>query len=784
MKSTLLVTVFILLQLSSFAQNFTISGTLLDSSNEEVLIGAHIYDTESRQGTISNEFGFYSITLPKGKHNIRYSYVGYAPVEVVLDLIKDQEIDTRLTAVNYLSEVKVVATRAEKIEQSTQMSAISVPLKQLLQLPAFLGEADVLKTIQLLPGVNPGVEGSSGLYVRGGSPDQNLILLDGTPLYNVSHLFGFFSLFNADAISNVDLIKGGFPARYGGRLSSVLEINMRDGDKTRTRVKATLGLSAKALIEGPIKKGKSSYIITARRTYLDALINPLLTGTRSQGPGQKQGYYFLDLNAKLNFQLSPKDKLYISGYYGKDKFYNEQKPYEYLFDGVVYSTERKDNLQWGNKLLSARWTHQFSNKLFASFTLNNTDYKYEVVNYLKDITTSSMGVEESKFSQVFYSGINDYSAKAAFSYIPNTKHYIRFGAQTIYHRYRPGATAFENVNTEDPVGNLDTLFGANEIQAWESNIYIEDDHAISDKLKINYGLHFSHFGVGDNNYFSAQPRVAARYLIGKNISLKASYALMQQNVHLLTNSSIGLPTDLWVPTSDKIKPEWSHQVAVGLGTTIKNAFECSLEGYYKHMDGVLDYVNGSNTLNANISWQDRVEQGVGEAYGVEAFLQKKYGVFQGWVSYGLSWTNRTFPTINFGETFPFKYDNRHQASIAVTYDFDNKKYRAGAVWVFSSGNAMTIANIKHKGSPTGVINTYETRNNFRAAAYHRLDLSIQRVWRYKNDKELTVNFGVYNMYGRRNPFYYYIGQDFYGNASLTRVSLFVWVPSVSVTYKL
>ncbi len=672
MKPYILFVLFYSLASLACAQDFTVAGTLLDSSNQEVLIGAHIYDTETKQGTITNEFGFYSITLAKGKHKLRYSYVGYTPVEKVINLTKDTEVNARLGAVNYLGEIKVIGTKAEKIEQSTQMSTISVPLKQILQLPAFLGEVDVLKTIQLLPGVNPGVEGSSGLYVRGGSPDQNLILLDGTPLYNVSHLFGFFSLFNADAISNVDLIKGGFPARYGGRLSSVLEINMRDGDKTRHRAKVTLGLSAKAMIEGPIKKGKSSYIITARRTYLDAVLNPILTGTYSQGPGQKQGYYFLDLNGKLNFQLSPKDKLYISAYYGKDKFYNEQKPYEYLYDGVIYSTERKDNLQWGNKLLSARWTHRFNNKLFASFTLNNTDYTYEVINFAKDVTTTSAGVQESKFSQVFYSGINDYSAKAAFSYIPNTQHYVRFGAQTIYHRYRPGATAFENINGEEPSSNVDTLFGENDVRAMESNIYFEDDHVITDKLKVNYGLHLSHFGVGSDNYFSAQPRISARYLLGKNISVKSSYALMQQNVHLLTNSSIGLPTDLWVPTSDKIKPEWSHQVAIGVGSTIRNAFEVSLEGYYKHMDGVLDYVNGANTLNADITWQDRVEQGVGNSYGLEAFLQKKYGVFQGWVSYGLSWTNRTFPTINFGETFPFKYDNRHQASIAITYDFDNK----------------------------------------------------------------------------------------------------------------
>lgn len=784
MKFWIFSVALLILAPSIQAQNYTIAGILQDSSNQEVLIGAHVFDTESKKGAITNEFGFYSITLPKGQHTLRFSYVGYKSIEKVIYLSQDTALNIDLNAANYLREVNIIGSKVEKIEKSTQMSTISVPIKQILQLPAFLGEVDVLKTIQLLPGVNPGVEGSSGLYVRGGSPDQNLILLDGTPLYNVNHLFGFFSLFNADAISNVDLIKGGFPARYGGRLSSVLEINMRDGDKTRHRAKVTLGLSAKAMIEGPIKKGKSSYILTARRTYLDALLNPILSGTYSQGPGQKQGYYFLDLNGKLNFQLSPKDKLYISAYYGKDKFYNEQKPYEYLYDGNIYGFERKDNLQWGNKLLSARWTHRFNNKLFANFTLNHTDYKYEVINFAKDITKTSSGVEESRFSQVFYSGINDYSAKAAFSYIPNTEHYVRFGAQTIYHRYRPGATAFENINSENPTNNIDTLFGDNDVQAWESNIYIEDDYVINDKLKVNYGLHLSHFGVGTNDYFSAQPRLSARYLFGKNISLKGSYALMQQNVHLLTNSSIGLPTDLWVPTSDKIKPEWSHQVAVGLGSTIRNAFEFSLEGYYKYMDGVLDYVNGANTLNADISWQDRVEQGIGNAYGVEAFLQKKYGVFQGWVSYSLSWTNRTFPTINFGETFPFKYDNRHQASVALTYDFDNKKYRAGAVWVYSSGNALTIANIKHKSPDNYEIFTYEGRNNFRAAPYHRLDLSVQRVWNYKNDREFSINVGVYNFYGRRNPFYYYVGRDFYDNASLNRVSLFVWVPSISMSYKL
>jgi len=789
--------VLLLLILTCFssvsAQNkFTISGYLTDTTNGERLIAANIYDAEQKSGTISNTYGFYSLTLPEGTYNITFSYVGYLPQVIQFKLVKNVIYNSMLIPAGLLSEAVVKAQKTERIEESTQMSHISIPIKQIKQLPAFMGEVDVLKALQMLPGVKPGTEGTSGLYVRGGSPDQNLILLDGAPLYNVSHLFGFFSVFNADAIKSVDLIKGGFPARYGGRLSSVLEINMKEGNLKKYKVEGAMGIiSAKIMVEGPIIKDKASFIFAARRTYMDALLNPLLTATRSQSEYTKQGYFFYDLNGKINYKISQKDRLYISAYTGKDAFYNNTKPYKYLFDGVVYTNESKDELTWGNALVAARWNHQFSEKHFSNVSINYTRYNYNVLNYAKSSENDGGDIVENLYYQSYLTGIKDYTAKMDFDYLPNPDHYIKYGGCATWHRFSPGATTYKvkDIAIENPI---DSTLGADNIMAMETAFYIEDDHKINEKLKANYGLHYSSFLVNGKWYNSPQPRLAVRYLLPRNWALKSSYTFMQQYIHLLTNSSIGLPTDLWVPTTDKILPEKSHQVTAGFAKTIKDMFEFSIEGYYKKMTNIIDYKNGASFFNTNESWENKVERGKGWSYGAEFFLQKKYGKTQGWIAYTLSWTNRQFPGINFGEKYPFKYDNRHTGSIAITHDVD-KKWKISAAWVISTGNAISLATVRYRslsnaalssnayysGSP---IETFSSRNGYRTAAYHRLDLSAQRTYTYKWG-EIGLNFSIYNTYSRKNPFYYRFDTDFYGNRVLKRVALFPIIPTIALNFK-
>jgi hypothetical protein len=774
------------------AQNkFTLSGYVSDSASGERLIAANVFDVQKKFGTITNTYGFFSITLPEGEYTIRFSYVGYHQQTEKISLHSNQELNAKLPVAGLLAETVITAQKAEKIEEKTQMGQINIPMKQIKLLPAFMGEVDILKTLQMLPGVKPGMEGTSGLYVRGGTPDQNLILLDGTPLYNVSHLFGFFSVFNADAIKSVDLIKGGFPARYGGRLSSVLEINMKEGNLKKYKVEGSTGIIAsKIMIEGPIVKDKSSFLIAARRTYIDYLINPLMTATGAQSEYTRQGYFFYDLNAKINFKLSKKDHLYISGYKGKDKFYNNTKPYQFLYDGVVYENEQRNELGWGNMLGAIRWNRQFSKKHFSNVTLNYTEYKYNVLAYYRESVQDGSNVEETVFYQNYITGIKDFGAQIGFDYIPDPKHYVKYGGNITRHRFFPGATVYEIKEPDPANGNFDSTIGSNKIPAIESFFYVEDDYKISDKLKLNGGLHFSNFYVGNKWYYSLQPRVSARYLMKNNWALKGSYAFMRQYIHLLTNNSIGLPTDLWVPTTEKILPEYSHQVSAGIAKTLKDMFEFSVEGYYKVMNNILDYKNGASYYNTNESWEDKVEAGKGWSYGAELFLQKKYGKTQGWVAYTLSWTNRQFTGINFGEKYPFKYDSRHTASVTVTHDID-KKWKISAAWVYSSGNAITLANVRYMGLNNNLssggyfgteIESFDKRNGFRTANYHRLDLGAQRTYTYKWG-ELGFNLGIYNTYSRRNPFYYRFDYDYFGNRVLKRVSLFPIIPSLTLNFK-
>lgn len=588
MKQRILLLLTFLMPLAVWAQQVTISGYVTEKKSGERLIGATVFIPEKNIGTATNAFGFYSITMQADDIKLKASYIGYATFSKEISLKQNTTLNIELESAKEMKEV-VITSKKDAIHERTQMSSIDLPIQTIKSLPAFLGEVDVLKAIQLLPGVQAGNEGSSGFYVRGGGPDQNLILLDGVPVYNASHLFGFFSVFNADAIRSVELVKGGFPARYGGRLSSVLDINMKEGNKNKLHGEGGIGLIASRLtLEGPIQKGKSSFMISGRRTYYDIIAKPFIRGNF------KGGYYFYDLNGKVNFKLTKKDHLYISGYLGDDKFYAKQKQE----DGSSLSSSFNTDLKWGNITTVARWNHQYNNKLFGNLTAYYSQYRFIVSTQTK----STFSGANDEFYLKYSSGINDKAVKYDFDYIPHPNHYVKAGVGYVNHTYKPGA---QQTRVAAAGFKQDTTIATKDINAGEIDAYIEDDIKISSKLKANLGVHWTGFMVQDKFYHAIQPRVSARYLINDKLSAKASFVQMNQFIHLLTNSSIGLPTDLWVPVTARVPMQKSYQVAAGLAYTHFTGIEVSLEGYYKTMDNVLEYKEGASFFNPGSNWEDR-----------------------------------------------------------------------------------------------------------------------------------------------------------------------------------
>ena len=782
------------------AQNvskYTISGYVNEKGSKENLPGATIYIPKLKTGAATNNYGFYSITLPADTLEVIISYVGYRAQTYRVKLNANIQLDVALENNSNLEEVVVSAKSKESISEDVQMSKIELPVEQIKSLPALLGEKDVLKAIQLLPGVQKGSEGSSGIYVRGGGPDQNLIILDDATVYNASHLFGFFSLFNGDALKSVELTKGGFPARYGGRLSSVIDMQMKDGNKEKIKADVGIGLiSSRLTIEGPLKKDKASFLISGRRTYIDLLARPLI---KRIGDGSTVGYYFYDLNAKLNYILNYKNKIYLSGYFGKDKFYARSS---YETDNVVYKTDAE--LQWGNATGTLRWNHLVTKRLFSNVSLIFSDYKFGVnvkESYGKDY-----------FNLKYSSGIRDYSVKADLDFFPSTEHKIKAGLVATYHQFRPSAIVADNSYT----GSLDkkTL-----IEATETAVYAEDDYKINARWRVNAGFRLTNFNVRNTSYVNPEPRLSVRYAISKTLSLKGSYAMMNQYLHLLSNSGFSLPTDLWVPATNKVKPQRSQQVALGLAKDLKIKemdFLVSLEGYYKKSKNIIGYKEGASFLNvadldpnstSKYTYEDAVTSGRAESYGAEFFFQKKTGKLTGWVGYTLSWTWLTFTEVNFGKRFPARYDRRHDISVVGIYKWTDK-ISFSAVWVYGTGNAITLPLSSYQvqdhsaqyesmnvppeaiahGFPLGqdykpVVNNYGSKNSFRMAPYHRLDIAVQ-FHKIRKKYERIFELGVYNAYNRQNPFYYRTETDRTTNVTkLKQVSLFPIIPSISWTWK-
>ncbi len=790
---------FFLSMMTVGAQNFNISGFVREKSTGENLINANIYELNSRGGTISNEYGFYSLSLPRGKNRVVFSFIGYKKEEIELNLTSDTTLNVELDLMSELKEVTVYGKEGSKIER-TQMSMVEIPTATLTKIPVLLGEPDILKVIQLLPGVQSGTEGTSGIYVRGGGADQNLFLLDGVPVYNASHLFGFFSVFNPSAINTVKLYKGGFPARFGGRLSSVIDIRMKEGNMKEFKGEFSIGLiSSRFSVEGPIKKDKTSFIISGRRTYLDLLARPAMkiANNSTEGSDFVAGYYFYDLNAKINHIFSERSRLYFSSYIGLDKAYSNEESY-YVYEHVRYDEKYKSGLKWGNITNALRWNYVFNPKLFSNVTLTYSNYNFNVGEETFNLNTRDKTRTEDIFD--YNSGIEDLALKVDFDYFPSKAHSVKFGAENIFHKFSPGVNHVKYAGGGIAEENSDTTYGNSSVQANELRLYAEDILELSPKFKMNIGGHFSLFNVQGKDYTSFEPRASLRFLGSERWSLKASYAKMSQYIHLLTTSTISLPTDLWLPATKKVKPQISHQWAVGGFYNLPKGFEVSVELFYKTMNNLIEYKEGASFTGIGSGWESKIETGKGWAYGMELMVEKKIGNTTGWIGYTLSKSDRKFENLNFGKIFPAKYDRRHDISLALTHKF-NERTDIGATWVFGTGNAATLALQKYSsGYYTGTyygssgIEYYGGRNNYRQPSYHRLDVGVN-FHKQKKRGIRTWSFGVYNAYSRQNPFYLYWG---YNNTSgysedgwyyedskraLKQVSLFPLIPSVSYSFK-
>jgi len=760
----------------------TVHGYIKDAESSEVLIGASIYESASLSASEANQYGFYSITMPEDTVALQFSFVGYEPQRVRFFMDHDTVVQVRLTAMPMLEEIVVEGKQTMPIHESVNMSTVTIPVSQIKALPALLGENDVLKVLQLTPGVQSGNEGTSGLYVRGGGPDQNLILLDGTTVYNPTHLLGLFSTFNSDAINRVELIKGGFPARYGGRLSSVIEINTKDGSMEKWKGEGTLGiLSSKISIEGPIQKDRTSVILSARRTYLDLLYKPF------RDDKKWKDYTFHDINLKLNHIVNSRNRIYLSAYKGGDRFASLQTGDA----GLVYRDEV--GLKWRNEIASLRWNRILTPRLFGYLTATYTGYHFESGVSRKENVGSDtwIGRSDNRAS----SAIRDLSARVDFDFSPAPAHLLHFGAGGTHHGFTPGRYAsYSNAALPEEEVN-ETM---KKVNAVELDAYASDEIKISEAWAANAGVHFSGFNVEGQWYTSLQPRVSLRYLLTPTLSVKTSYAAMAQFMHLLTNAGVGLPNDLWVPSTANIKPQQSQQIALGLAKTLKERYELTVETYYKSMRNLVEYkegasfttitIDGDVTIDPDKNWEDKVySDGHGDAYGTEFFFQKKTGALTGWIGYTLSWNYRQFDELNNGKRFPYKYDRRHDISTALMYAW-SERISLSAAWTFGTGNAVTIPEAVYRDAytPMYINKYYPGRNSYRMRSYHRLDISAS----FKKNKKWGQRFwtvGVYNVYNRMNPFYIdapFNGlYNYQGVIKFKQHSLFPAIPFVSYGIK-
>ena len=789
-KFTIFLSLFAIFT-NGYSQKISISGYVADAATGEKIIGATITTSNNLNYTISNSYGYYILTLNTSNDSVKLqaSFVGFSPTIVTIKPHLSLKVDFFLNTKNILDEVIVSAEKNNTYEKRKEMSIVSMPVAKVSVMPSLGGESDLLKSLQLMPGIQSGNEASSGLYVRGGSPDQNLMVIDDVPIYYVNHLGGFVSTFNSDAINSMKLVKGGFPAHYGSRLSSVLDVRMKEGNMKEFHGNGMIGMIAsKIMIEGPIKKDTTSYMLSARRFMYDLLTRPL-TALASED-GVSVGYNFYDVNAKINHIISPKDRLYLSFYSGGDKILTRQK---------ILKDVNKTTLEWGNILGSFRWNHLYSDRLFSNITLYTTRYRL-ANDFSSTFTRDDVKV---KTTASYWSGIVDLSAKADFDYYVNQNYKLNFGGTGIFHHFNPNTTSYQSVEN---TAAIDTSFGSKKQKGFESAVYLENEISIGTRFFTNIGLRVTNYQTPNRDYISFEPRFLSTFMIAENTLLKASYSQMNQYIHLLTGSGPNMQNDIWVPVTDFVKPSLSKQFAFGLENTFKNdEYEVSLEGYHKTMNNLITYRDGVAILSSASDWQTQVEtNGTGKSYGLEFLLQKNKGPVTGWVAYTYSKTTRQFNNKNFGRPYPFKYDRTHDISIVYLQKI-RSNVQLSATWVYGTGNPYTLAEGKYlmTTGPDDDLNqssayykygqAYNDLNSYRMRAYHKLDVGIN-FYKEVNRGERTWSINIYNLYNRQNPYYYFLetsgqfdksGKEIPGSGKtvLKQQSYFPIIPSFSYSLK-
>lgn len=793
-KRVFCIVLMLLAVLIGRAQRVTLSGTVKASESGESLMGAYVILTDTanpqnKQGCITNQAGFYSISVPAGTYRLMVNYMSYKSIQETFPISKSQVRNFEMEPEAIAGEEVVVT--GEKMDHniaSADVGRMEMKIETIKAMPALMGEADVIKSVQLLPGVQSGGEGNTGYYVRGGGTDQNLILLDEATVYNAGHLFGFFSIFNADAVKNVELIKSGMPAYYGGRAASILSVYQKEGNMKKYEVEGGLGLIFSHLtIQGPLKKNKASFIISGRRTYADLLIQPFLKAT---APLKGMGFYFYDLNAKFNVIINDKHRLYFGAYYGNDV---------YGFKSTSAQTICK--FHWGNATASARWNYIINDKMFLNTSATFSYYDFN----------TEMGMDVFNFK--LKSGIRDYGLKSELTWLPTPKHNIRFGVHDVFHQCLPGQYAVQAGEGFD--------FALPKVQPYLANelsIYTHDEWDIVRRLKLNVGLRYTNFchigpftryilnntgnvvdsityrpGELISQYNKVEPRLSMRILLDSATSIKASATLNYQFLHQISIASISLPTDVWMPCTDLLKPQTVVQVSLGVFRNFhQNMFETYIDLYYKKMYNLAEYKDGLDFSSLNINPDQLYVFGQGWSAGAEFFVKKSRGRFTGFIGYTLGYTRRQFDDLNYGNPFWAKYDRRHDVSISLSYEILRHKLNVSALWVYQTGNTMTIP-VGYYFYMGSYITEFSERNGYRMPPYHRLDIAVN--WTIKKTKrfETGLNFSIYNVYNRKNPFFIFLEthtnmvpetMDFSINSKAYQMSLFPIIPSITWWFKI
>lgn len=780
----------LLLPFALFAQQRrTVSGYITDSQTGERLFAASVYSETSQTGATSNRFGFFSLSLPDGQVKLKISFVGYLPLSLSFNLEKDTLVSLALNSDNKLDEV-VVKGSSGSLANSVNLGHVKISSKSLAKLPSLMGEKDVMKSITILPGVQQGTEGSAGVFVRGGSPDQNLILLDDVPLFNISHLFGFVSVFTPEAINSIDFYKGAFPARYGGRLSSVMDLRMKDGNKFKRESSLTIGLiSSQFTTEGPIQKGKSSYFFSIRRTLFDLIFKGVSKLVQEDFNGEVIPFYaFHDITGKINFRINENNQLYWSIYSGKDKLSFDYVDHTQWADGKDETQRASGTIQWGNLMTAVKLNSRINPHMFLNTTVSGSLFNYGNLFSTGTEIKRNNDTEKNDFGFEYQSRIQSIGVKSDLDIFGNSDSPIQTGVFASINNYLPGRQTIKRNDAADENAS-------HKVSGIDYGFYADKKFSINSQTNISAGLRnvFQSI-VNQKTYFAFEPRISANWRQNDQTNFEISYARMTQTIHLLSNGNIGLPTDIWVPSTKQIRPETSNILSAGMKKTLSNSLKLSVEGYYKRLNHVISFADGQGVLNVDENWEGTIISGKGRAWGIENELRYSHSKVESWISYTLVWNERKFEEMNRNRWFPYVYDRRHKLDAGIIWQI-SKGWSASAIWTFQSGAPATYSGLDYSGYPKNIsyavndfftgndidasrIQYYTRMNGVRLPAYHRLDLGLTREWG-SSDRRKVLSISVYNVYNRMNPYLIYTKAKPDGTVGLKQFTLFPIIPSVS-----